>query len=505
VDFFLGAQDPAIKYAAQIKAVADALEIDPASVLHEALRVDPIAWRGGYPKYLGWILKQMRFRNIVLPEDATRVLETLNLLEEIKRVRPEGFILDINRYRTIGELEEATDRFLEVASGREMERPRKVEDLPQGAKIHVESENYRILEVTHPDTCIYLARGTKWCTREMPNADQYIERYGKLFVILKRDRNAWAVYGQYTPDYGQVMDTRNQPLSIDDEELADLMGPDLDAPDAADNALLYAQNVIRRRWPLAEPIILESIIRVAVNYAKYVIRGPWPEAEPVIATNAAESLLYAKHIVKGPWPLGEPTIAEEGHTAYQYAHEILQDRFPLGEPAIARLPGYATLYAQNVLYSRFFEAEPFIAQDPEWAANYAKNILHRRFPEGEPAIASSPKYAYDYMQQIIGGPWPMGEAAIGQDPDTAVAYARDVLGGPFPAGEAAIATDARRSYMYARDVLQSRFLEGEPAIAKEPQWAYFYARDVIRGRWPVGEKGIYKNKWWTKEYEELFA
>lgn len=504
MDFYLGAQDAAIKYAAQIQTTAKALEVDPTWVLIEAIRADPTAdptLSSG--RYIGWILKQMKFRNIILPEDRQRVLEALSTLEEMKRTRQQVVTTDINRYRDIGQLEVVTDRFLEVTSGREMERPRRLEEMPEGTEVHAESDSYRILEVSHPDTCLYLARGTKWCTREQAAADQYIERYGKLFVILARDRGEWVVYGQYTPDYSQVMDTKNQVLSID-EELADLMGPDLYAPDAAGKAILFAQNVIGGRWPLAEPVILEDP-RAAVNYAKYVVHGPWLEAEPVIASNTAESLLYAKHIVKGPWPFGEPSIAADGHTAYQYAKEILQDRFPLGEPAIAKLPGYATLYAQDVIRGRFEEAEPFIAEEPNWAVHYAKNILHRRFPEAEPAIAGSSQYAYEYIQSIIGGPWPMGEAVIGQNPDTAVAYARDILGGPFPAGESAIATDARRSYIYARDVLNSRFPAGEAAIAKEPQWAFFYARDVIRGRWPEGEETLYKNKWWTKEYEELFT
>jgi len=503
VDFSLGAQDPAVKYAAQIQSVANILEWAPSRVLSEALQADPTNWHGGYPQYLGWILKQMKFKNVILPEDRPRVWDALSILEEIKRVPQQAVTTDIHRYKTLSQLEVVTDRFQEVTSGRQMERPRTVEELPEGATLHRESENYRVLEVTHPDTCIYLGRGTKWCTREMPNADQYIERYGKLYVILKRDRNQWVVYGQYTPDYSQIMDTYNRQLTIDNEELANLMGPPLDTLDAAYKAILYAQNVLNNRWPLAEPVILEDA-HAAFLYAKTIIKGRWPEAEPIIASNPAESLLYAKVIIKGPWPYGEPSIAEDGANAYQYAKEILQDLFPLGEPAIARLPGYAVLYAQNLLHGRFHEAEPFIAQDPSWAVTYAGTILHRRFQEGEPAIASSPKHAYDYMKHIIGGPWPMGEVAIGQDPDTAVAYARDVLGGPFPYGEAAIATNAQRSYMYARDVLQARFPAGEAAIAKEPQWAFFYARDVIRGRWPAGEPALYKNKWWIKEYEELF-
>jgi hypothetical protein len=49
----------------------------------------------------------------------------------------------------------------------------------------------------------------------------------------------------------------------------------------------------------------------ALLYAEYVIRGRWPEAEPVIATDPMSAYYYSKSVLKGRWPEGEPAIAKD--------------------------------------------------------------------------------------------------------------------------------------------------------------------------------------------------
>jgi hypothetical protein len=272
--FTLGAQDPAVKHAALIQAVSKALGAAPASVLAAALDADPTR-----RDYVGWILKQMKFGNIILPEDGSRVIEALATLEEAKRVRYRGVEFDINRYKTIGDLEVVTDRIIDAESGREREKPRQIEDLPAGVTLHAESEHYRILEVTDPDACVYLGRGTKWCTRESEPAKWYLKQHGKLYVILVLDGPQWVVYGEYTPYYSQIMDTKNKPLEVD-EEVTDLMAPNLYAPDAAERAYDYALNVLQGRWPEGEHLIRRDP-ELAYSYVRDVIKGRWPDGEPV--------------------------------------------------------------------------------------------------------------------------------------------------------------------------------------------------------------------------------
>jgi len=46
-------------------------------------------------------------------------------------------------------------------------------------------------------------------------------------------------------------------------------------------------------------------------YVHNVIKGRWPEAEPVIMKNAKMAYWYAKHIIKGRWPEAEPFIKSD--------------------------------------------------------------------------------------------------------------------------------------------------------------------------------------------------
>jgi uncharacterized protein YeaC (DUF1315 family) len=414
--FTLGAQDPAVKHAALIQAVAKVLGADPNDVLGAALDADPTR-----RDYIGWILKQMKFGNVILPEDAPRVIEALATLEEAKRVRYQGVEFDINKYKTIGDLEAVTDRIIDAESGRERERPRQIEDLPEGVILHAESEHYQILEVTDPNACIYLSRGTKWCTRQSDVAKEYLKQHGKLYVILALDGSQWVVYGQYTPYYEQVKDTKNKRMVIDDLELADLMRPDLETPDAAKIFYNYANRVIQGRWPEGEAAISQDP-EWAFKYASRVIRGRWPEAEPFIAQNPKWASKYASIVIRSRWPEDEIVIAQDPEGAFNYATAVIQGRWPEGEAAIS--------------------------QDPKWASKYASSVIRGRWPEGESAIARHPLWAYYYVYSVIQGRWPEGEAAISQDPEWASKYARFVFRGRWPEGEAAIAQDPRWAREY---------------------------------------------------------
>jgi hypothetical protein len=394
--FALGAQDPAVKHAALIQAVAKALGADPADVLEVALDADPTR-----RDYVGWILKQMKFTNIILPEDGSRVLEALATLEEAKRVRYRGVEFDINKYKTIGDLEVVTDRIIDAESGRERAKPRQIKELPAGVTLYAESENYRILEVTDPDACVLLSRGTKWCTRESGTAAEYIKEHGKLYVIMALDGDQWVVYSQYTPDYDQIKDTKNKNMGFytSDQELIAVMKPDLDAPDAAPRASAYAIKVIEGRWPEGEPVIAQDPV-AAQRYASYALYNRWPEGESVIAQDPELAYKYAKDAIKGRFPEGEPAIARDPNWATWYAHGVIRGRFPKGEPAIAQDPKYAYLYALYVIRGRWQEGEPVIAQDPEQAFYYARDVIKGRFPEAEPVIAKIPKLARHYIEDV---------------------------------------------------------------------------------------------------------
>ena len=101
-------------------------------------------------------------------------------------------------------------------------------------------------------------------------------------------------------------------------------------------------------------------------YARNVIKGRWPEAEPVIAKNCVVTCGYVYHVIKGRWPEAEPVIAKNLYYACLYARDLIKGRWPEVEAMIAKYPYYACLYACDVIKGRWPEAEAVIASDPYW-------------------------------------------------------------------------------------------------------------------------------------------
>ena len=61
-------------------------------------------------------------------------------------------------------------------------------------------------------------------------------------------------------------------------------------------------------------------------------------------THPYSALLYAEYVIKGRWPEGEPAIATDPMSAYDYSQFVLKGRFPEGERAIATSPNYSIIY-----------------------------------------------------------------------------------------------------------------------------------------------------------------
>jgi lambda repressor-like predicted transcriptional regulator len=72
-------------------------------------------------------------------------------------------------------------------------------------------------------------------------------------------------------------------------------------------AYYYAKNVLKRRWPEAEPYIMKDPVS-AYLYTKAVIDGPWPEAEKYILQHANTALAYATNILRKRWPEAEAIL-----------------------------------------------------------------------------------------------------------------------------------------------------------------------------------------------------
>jgi hypothetical protein len=83
-------------------------------------------------------------------------------------------------------------------------------------------------------------------------------------------------------------------------------------------------------------------------YAQEVIKGRWPEGEAVILRDPGTSLRYARDIIKGRWPEAEAIIATDPHCAERYVDMIVNKRVPEDiESDYVKKEIYAQKYLKN--------------------------------------------------------------------------------------------------------------------------------------------------------------
>jgi hypothetical protein len=113
----------------------------------------------------------------------------------------------------------------------------------------------------------------------------------------------------------------------------------------------YACNVIKDRWPEAEPIIMQNAAWT-YWYARYAIKDRWPEAEPLIMKNAAYAYRYACSVMQGRWLEAEPIIMKDVLCAYGYARDVMKERWTEAEPYIVKDNEYTDYYCEHFNITR---------------------------------------------------------------------------------------------------------------------------------------------------------
>ena len=407
--------DEAVFPVQQLDKAERVLGLSKEDIVNTVEQFDPTPTKD----YSVWILKQWLFKNILLPEDGHRVLTTLTHYDKQKRKADSQLQKDINRYRTIHDLERALEEEIPALKATAVEVGQQVKDLPGVTVVKIVPPDMVVLKVKDPDSLATLGEGTKWCTRRSyPDcqAESYIDDYGYVYVVLKQGKP----FVQYTPDYEQVKDVVNN--NFTDQQVLRLILVPPEKPTA--KSVYYYCRLLGERRPQWEPIVAKDP-GYAVKYAKLFFGGKrWPEAEPAIAKDVYWSLQYAKKIIGGRWPEAEPAIAKDAYWSLQYACDIGR-RFPAGEKAILASGdvGLMVSYAKEVIGGRWPEAEPRIANSDRWSLDYA-SIIKDRFPAGEKAILKSeyPQLMVDYAKEVIGGRWPEAEPIIMKNPEASSEY-----------------------------------------------------------------------------------
>jgi len=144
--------------------------------------------------------------------------------------------------------------------------------------------------------------------------------------------------------------------------------------DIGKHLYIEAIHINKRLEPVYENII-KTIPQWAYHYALNILKDRWPEAEPYILKNEIIIIEYITNVIKERWPEAELIIMKDPYNAYLYAYRILKRRWP--------------------------EAEPYIMKDPPIALNYARFVIQGRWPEAEPYIKRNLYLFYVYFEEFI--------------------------------------------------------------------------------------------------------
>ena len=366
---------------------------------------------------------------------------------------------------------------------------------------------------------------------------------------------------------GQNVDLSNV---FEESYFKDPSGPEPDIKTSKPGVLVhYAEDIIKGRWPEAEPYILDKCLKCEsrydrdylFSYALNVImpydkanpnydRGRWIEAEPIIGLDPHTAYSYARIILKERWknPDIELNILDCTQSAKYYAEYVaktsedelredveskIKDMHRHDDIDLSGTTEEAIVRLKPLITENKKKPEPDLSKMtlPEiYSLIFYKNKNRGiRFPEAESYLMKDPRYAYYYTCDVInkgkkrGIRWPEAEPYIMKSPEYAVNYTRDVinksqnLGIRWPKAEPYI----MKSPEYARDYtyqvinksqnLGKRWPEAEPYIKRSPEYACIYTETIINKydhlgiRWPEAEPYIIRDKRWAERYARFTA
>lgn len=377
-------------------------------MLPEIIKADPTNG-----KYSEWLIKQWKNKTANFPADTEILAKNLEMFDKKKSKLVEK---DLSKY-TPESLAQALEQQLGLTKSEIKKAKRGELLLPPGAELVLESGPYQVVKITTPEASSKLCSRTKWCTANIDKAEEYLygtedAEAGPLYIVYKNGKRDVLIH--YESD--EFHDPKNDPIEEDYEiELMKLLFPVVKDQiiKSPGIAVDHANRVIGGEWPEAEKNILKDIhlaleyatrnnkkwpefekevfsskdAGAAYKYARDVLKKRWPAAEPIIIKNPWTAADYAIKVIKGEWPEAEPIILQTPHPAADYAVAI-KGEWPEAEPIILQKRDAAYVYALGVK-GEWPEAEEMFSKDPVVAYYYATKVLKRRFPMGEEMIKSS--------------------------------------------------------------------------------------------------------------------
>jgi hypothetical protein len=200
----------------KIKFLEERYGVAP-ELIEQAIAADPTE-----NLYVEWILRQAKAKRLALPEDTTKLKESLAAFNKAKNSPKfkEEHSPDINRWipAELYELFIEKNLLEETKSEKQIVKDVREEGAP-GAQLVWKSGPWKLFKVTDAYQATVLGSGTSWCTTQLTTAQEYLSR-GPLWIFYKEGK-PWAQYQEDSEEFMDVDD--NHLLEIDQIQSPELI------------------------------------------------------------------------------------------------------------------------------------------------------------------------------------------------------------------------------------------------------------------------------------------
>lgn len=164
-------------------------------------------------KYAKWLLNLYKNNDLNLT-DSDIINKSINIFDKLIKLNKVA-IKDINKYKSIEDLYQLTDKYdgEELLSKSDIKRKSK-----KSEKIYSD-DRYLIIKPLSKKSSIYYGKGTKWCTSSTSSEnkfEEYSER-GELYIIIDKGvRNKLNDYPKYLLHFqdGEYKDDENKDINF---------------------------------------------------------------------------------------------------------------------------------------------------------------------------------------------------------------------------------------------------------------------------------------------------
>jgi ethanolamine utilization microcompartment shell protein EutS len=155
-------------------------------------------------KYVQWMIRTYLSSGIRYLEDLSRTNDALILFDKNK-VRLPVEQRDINKIKSLSDLETLVEAFEEIKSGKEIKKEISANIKSQTKVIYNGSQGKILVPLTQ-EASMFWGQGTKWCTAANKNNmfDEY-NKDGHLYIILMNNGEKY----QFHLQSGQLMDVKD--------------------------------------------------------------------------------------------------------------------------------------------------------------------------------------------------------------------------------------------------------------------------------------------------------